>query len=107
MPLPNNFGGIHLTIADWLTPNNVWIQGKGLIPDITNSNYPNQDWSNPRAGTDPVLDAGLQQLGFPAESGAAASPGASSGPTAGPAASSSPSAVPTAGPTLVPTASPT
>jgi carboxyl-terminal processing protease len=107
LPLPNNFGGIHLTIADWLTPNNVWIQGKGLIPDITNSNYPNQDWSNPRAGTDPVLDAGLQQLGFPAESGASASPGASSGPTAGPAASSSPSAVPTAGPTLVPTASPT
>jgi carboxyl-terminal processing protease len=34
LPLPDNFGGIHLTIARWLTPDKVWIQGQGLQPDI-------------------------------------------------------------------------
>ena len=34
LPLSNNFGGIHLTVARWLTPDKVWIQGKGLLPDI-------------------------------------------------------------------------
>jgi carboxyl-terminal processing protease len=58
LPLPNDFGGVHLTIARWLTPDKVWIQGKGLQPDVPI----NSDGA--RAGTDPVLDAGLQQLGF-------------------------------------------
>jgi carboxyl-terminal processing protease len=98
LPLPNDFGGIHLTVARWLTPDKVWIQGKGLLPDVPINS------DNARAGTDPVLDAGLQQLGFPAESGASASPGASSSPSPGaspaasPAASPSPSA-PAASPT--------
>ncbi|MGD0248690.1 MAG: S41 family peptidase [Candidatus Limnocylindrales bacterium] len=58
LPLPNDFGGVHLTIARWLTPDKVWIQGKGLQPDVPISS------DGARAGTDPVLDAGLQQLGF-------------------------------------------
>ena len=62
LPLPNDYGGIHLTIARWLTPDKVWINGKGLAPDVP----VNAD--NARAGTDPVLDAGLRQLGFPPQS---------------------------------------
>ena len=76
LPLPNDMGGIHLTIARWLTPNKVWIQGKGLQPDVPINT------DNARAGTDPVLDAGLAQLGFPAESGASASPAARPSPAA-------------------------
>ena len=68
LPLPDNFGGIHLTVARWLTPNHVWIQGKGLIPDVP------IDSSNARAGTDPVLDAALAQFGLPPEPTASASP---------------------------------
>lgn len=29
-----NGGGIHITVAKWLTPNGVWINGKGIKPDI-------------------------------------------------------------------------
>src|ERR1035437_485251 len=64
LPLPNNMGGIHLTVAKWLLPdaNKTWIgngkDGAGLKPDIPISS------DNARAGTDPVLDAGLTELGF-------------------------------------------
>ena len=58
LPLPNNDGGIHLTVARWLTPDKVWIQGKGLTPDVAATD------AGARAGTDPVLDAGLVALGF-------------------------------------------
>ena len=27
--------GLHVTIAKWLTPNEVWVHGKGLTPDIS------------------------------------------------------------------------
>lgn len=30
--------GIHVTIAKWLTPNDTWVHGKGLTPDITVAN---------------------------------------------------------------------
>jgi carboxyl-terminal processing protease len=84
LPLPNNFGGIHLTIARWLTPDKVWIQGKGLQPDVP------VDTSNVRAGTDPVLDAALAQFGLPPLPSPSASPSASPSPT-GPAPSLAPS----------------
>ena len=29
-----NGAGLHITIAKWLTPNGIWINGKGLKPDI-------------------------------------------------------------------------
>jgi carboxyl-terminal processing protease len=62
LPLPDNKGGVHLTIARWLLPDKVWIQGRGLTPDVPVST------DGARAGTDPILDAGLQALGYPAES---------------------------------------
>ena len=93
LPLPNNFGGIHLTVARWLTPDKVWIQGKGLQPDVP------IDSSNARAGTDPVLDAGLAQFGLPPEPAASSSPGPSAAP------STSPGASPTAAPSPTPAAS--
>jgi carboxyl-terminal processing protease len=87
LPLSNNFGGIHLTVARWLTPDKVWIQGKGLQPDVP------VDTAAARAGVDPVLDAGLQQLGFPPESGASPSPapGGSLAPSHSPTGSPAPS----------------
>ena len=79
LPLPNDFGGIHLTVARWLLPNGTWIQGKGLTPDIA------VDTSNVRAGTDPVLDAALAHLGFgPSES---PSPAVSQAPSPSPSPS--------------------
>jgi carboxyl-terminal processing protease len=77
LPLPNNAGGIHLTVARWLTPDRVWIQNKGLQPDVAATN------EGARAGTDPILDAGLAALGYPPEPTASASPtpaGASASP---------------------------
>jgi carboxyl-terminal processing protease len=85
LPLPNNDGGIHLTIARWLLPNKVWIQGKGLTPDVAAT------MDGARAGSDPVLDAGLIALGYPAESApnpsTTATPGATASPSPSPAAS--------------------
>jgi carboxyl-terminal processing protease len=83
LPLANNFGGIHLTVARWLTPDKVWIQGKGLQPDIAVSS------DGARAGTDPVLDAGLQRLGFAPEATPSASAGATAAPSEVPSPSSS------------------
>jgi carboxyl-terminal processing protease len=94
LPLSNNFGGIHLTVARWLTPDKVWIQGKGLVPDVA------IDSSNARAGTDPVLDAGLAKLGFQPEPAASTSPaaGQSPAPSVTPSASPAPSASPSPAP---------
>jgi carboxyl-terminal processing protease len=83
LPLSNNFGGIHLTVARWLTPDKVWIQGKGLQPDIPVSP------DGARAGVDPVLDAGLAQLGFPPDSAASPSPAPSASPAGSPVPSAS------------------
>ncbi len=85
LPLPNNDGGIRLTVARWLLPNKVWIQGKGITPDIAAVG------EGARAGTDPILDAGLVALGFAPESspGPGASPSAS-GPSPAPSASPTP-----------------
>jgi carboxyl-terminal processing protease len=80
LPLPNNFGGIHLTVARWLLPDKTWIQGVGLKPDIA------VDTSNVRAGTDPVLDAALVHLGYPAETTSSASPSLSPAPSPSPSA---------------------
>jgi carboxyl-terminal processing protease len=96
LPLANNFGGIHLTVARWLTPDKVWIQGQGLQPNIAVSS------DGARAGTDPVLDAGLKQLGFAPEPTPSASPGATAGPSAAPSTNPSPTAAPSAAPSPSP-----
>jgi carboxyl-terminal processing protease len=56
--LEGDSGGFRLTIARWLTPNQVWIHGKGITPDVV---VPSQAT---KPGQDPVLDAGLVALGF-------------------------------------------
>lgn len=82
-PLDNNLGGFHLTVAQWLTPKHVWINGRGLQPDVAVSS------DNAPAGTDPVLDAALAELASPSSAPAASpSPAASSTPS--PAASVTP-----------------
>ena len=96
LPLTNNFGGIHLTVARWLTPDKVWIQGKGLQPDIAVSS------DGARAGTDPVLNAGLQRLGFAPEAAPSANPAATTAPNAGPSPSPSTTPVPSALPSPSP-----
>lgn len=30
-----NGAGLHVTIAKWLTPNGIWVHGKGLTPDVS------------------------------------------------------------------------
>lgn len=37
--------GLHITIAKWLTPNGIWVHGKGLTPDIS-VNYDQKDPSH-------------------------------------------------------------
>ena len=96
LPLPNDAGGIHLTTGRWLTPNHVWVQGKGLQPDLPVSS------ANARAGEDPVLDAALVKLGYPAAS--APSPSSSAAPGGG--ASASPSGSPSGSPSPSPSAAP-
>jgi carboxyl-terminal processing protease len=78
LPLPDDKGGIHLTIARWLLPNKVWIQGQGLSPDIAVST------EGARAGTDPILDAALKALGYPPEPSPSPSPSPSATATPSP-----------------------
>ncbi len=92
LPLPNDFGGIHLTVARWLTPDKVWIQGKGLQPDVPVSS------DGARAGVDPVLDASLQQLGFPPSPAPSPGPNGSPTPSGNAGPSGSPSVAPSASP---------
>ena len=56
--LEGDSGGFRLTIARWLTPNKVWIHGKGIVPDVFDTSPP------AKPGDDPVLATGLQQLGI-------------------------------------------
>lgn len=57
LQLSNDMGGFRLSIAKWLTPNGVWINGKGLTPDVAVT-VP----ANTPAGQDPVLDKAVQLL---------------------------------------------
>ena len=46
-------GGFRLTTAKWLTPDKVWINGTGIVPDVV---------VDPTAlgGDDPAIDAALE-----------------------------------------------
>jgi carboxyl-terminal processing protease len=56
--LEGDSGGFRLTIARWLTPDKVWIHGKGIVPDVVVTSQP------AKPGDDPVLATGLAQLGI-------------------------------------------
>ena len=45
--------GLHITIAKWLTPSGVWVNGKGLEPDVKIINEQN-------ATSDAQLDAAIK-----------------------------------------------
>ena len=55
--LEDDNGGFRLTIAKWLTPDKTWVHGTGITPDVVVEEPP------ARPGDDPVLDAGLEELG--------------------------------------------
>jgi carboxyl-terminal processing protease len=47
-----NGAGVHITIAKWLTPNEIWVHDKGLKPDIEvelNPDEPDRDFQLERA----------------------------------------------------------
>ncbi len=79
--LSGEAGGFRLSIAKWLTPDQHWVHGTGLTPDVV---VPFPD-DTPQ-GQDPQLAKALEIL--------AASPGAS--PTTSPAGSADPDASPVA-----------
>lgn len=54
-------GGFRLTIAKWLTPDQRWIHGEGVKPDVA-VEVP----ADIAAGEDPVLDRALELLGVQA-----------------------------------------
>jgi carboxyl-terminal processing protease len=58
--LEGDNGGFRLTIAKWLTPDKTWVHGVGITPDVV------VDTAPAKPGDDPVLDAGLRELGAPA-----------------------------------------
>ena len=66
LPLPDDTGGMRLTIAKWLTPDKRWIHGTGLTPDVPV--VPGSTGS----GRDAALDRALEVLG--ATTGAATPP---------------------------------
>lgn len=50
-------GGYRLSVRKWLTPDQTWIHGVGLTPDIEASAP-----AEPQPGADPVLDRGIEIL---------------------------------------------
>ena len=76
--LGQDMGGFRLTIARWLTPDKVWISGKGLTPNIV---Y--QAPADAPVGSDPVLERAVQVLSGTAPGGG---PTAITSPAAGAAA---------------------
>jgi carboxyl-terminal processing protease len=50
-------GGYRLSVRKWLTPDQTWIHGVGLTPDV-----PVEVPADTPAGTDPVLDRSLEIL---------------------------------------------
>jgi carboxyl-terminal processing protease len=69
LPLPNDMGGMRLTVLKWLTPGGRWIHDTGIEPDIA------VDAAATGGSPDPVLDRALEVLGAPV-----ASPSASATP---------------------------
>ncbi len=49
---------LHVTVAEWLTPNRHQLRGQGLVPDVLVVRSPD----DANAGRDPQLDAAVEQL---------------------------------------------
>lgn len=47
--------GLHITIAKWLTPNETWVNGKGLTPDVSLA-------LDPKETTDNQLEKAIEEL---------------------------------------------
>jgi carboxyl-terminal processing protease len=66
LPLPNDMGGMRLTVLKWLTPDGRWIHDTGIEPDVT------VDAGAAAAGDsatgDATIDRALEVLGAPAGS---------------------------------------
>ncbi len=58
IPLDNNQGVVGITIAQWLTPKQLLIQGTGIKPDVVVT----MTQDDITAGRDPQLDAAVQHL---------------------------------------------
>ncbi|MBI2420547.1 MAG: S41 family peptidase [Candidatus Levybacteria bacterium] len=50
-----NGAGLHVTIAKWLTPNETWVHGKGLTPDVE-VKFDNNDPSHDAALEKAIID---------------------------------------------------
>ncbi len=91
--LSGQTGGFRLSIAKWLTPDQTWIHGTGITPNVV---VPIPDGTP--SGDDPQLDAALSILASgPAGSAVPAGPrasGQSTGPPSPTPAPPSPSAIP-------------
>ncbi|MGD0610795.1 MAG: S41 family peptidase [Anaerolineales bacterium] len=61
VPLMNNQGAAHITVARWLTPNGRSTNKKGLTPDVIVPLTPD----DAKAGRDPQLDAAVKLLTSP------------------------------------------
>jgi carboxyl-terminal processing protease len=85
--LSGDSGGFRLSIAKWLTPNQTWIHGTGITPNVV---VPFPD-DTPQ-GQDPQLDKALQIL--------------AAGPTGSTAPAASSLASPTVSPVVAPTEAP-
>lgn len=60
LPLPNDTGGMRLTVARWLTPKSRWIHETGLTPDVDVA--ADAAAGGPGSTGDAALDRGLQVL---------------------------------------------
>jgi carboxyl-terminal processing protease len=48
-------GGYRLSVRKWLTPDQTWVHGVGLVPDVEVAAP-----AEPQVGVDPVLDRGIE-----------------------------------------------
>ena len=72
LPLPNDMGGMRLTVLRWLTPDGRWIHDKGIEPDVVVD--AGMAAAADSATGDATLDRALEILAAPAGPSATATP---------------------------------
>ena len=79
-------GGYRLSVRKWLTPDQTWIHGVGLTPDVE-AVAP----AEPQPNQDPVLDKGIEVvLGLLSNPNPSVAPAQSATPVASPLPATSP-----------------